>query len=81
MNISISDEKLESSQIKVFFHAQNTQEGSNLNSWDSVLCSIPPTPSAILAGLETHKTNQHFWSINWYPCVESAALQNAFYMS
>jgi hypothetical protein len=31
MNISVPDEKFESSQIKVFFHAENTQEGSNLN--------------------------------------------------
>jgi hypothetical protein len=31
MNISVPDEKFESLQIKVFFHAQNTQEGSNLN--------------------------------------------------
>jgi hypothetical protein len=81
MNISVPDEKFESSQIKVFFHAQNTHEGSNLNFWDWVLCCIPPIPSEILAGLETHRPNKHFWSISCYPCVESAALENAFYRS
>jgi hypothetical protein len=31
MNISVPHEKFESSQIKIFFCAENTQEGSNLN--------------------------------------------------
>jgi hypothetical protein len=74
MNISVPDKKFESSQIKVFFHAQNTQEGSNLNFWDWPLCCIPPIPSETLAGLETHRLNKHFWSISCYPCVESCCI-------
>jgi hypothetical protein len=79
MNIFVPDENFESSQIKVFFYAQNTQEGSNLNFWARALCCIPPILSEILAGLEIHRPNKHLWSINCYPFVESAELETAFY--
>jgi hypothetical protein len=70
MNISVPVDKFESSQIKVFFHAQNTKESSNLNFRSWVLCCIPPTLSEILVGLETHKPNKHFGESVFLPVLK-----------